>query len=138
MVTKKTNFKKGSWENKILLGLLALFNVLVIAFLVFSNIKVYSQSREIKEQYVVLGEEIKDLERKNQELQEMFAFLSEDGYAEAYLRERGMYQKEGEHVVVIQRDDDSEAKIAGQEIEVPMGTASILDQVKNFFKSIFR
>ncbi len=137
MITKKTTFKKRSWENKFLIGLLAIFNILIIAFLFISNLKVYSQAQEIKSQYINLNQEIRDLERKNQELKEMFSFLSEEGYSEAYLRERGMYQKEGEHVVVIQRDELSGPKTASQDV-LQKGTASLLDKIKNFFKSIFR
>jgi cell division protein FtsB len=137
MIAKKTTFKKRSWENKFLIGLLAIFNILIIAFLFISNLKVYSQAQEIKSQYINLNQEIRDLDRKNQELKEMFSFFSEEGYSETYLREKGMYQKEGEHVVVIHRDEFSGPKTVSQDAS-QKGTASLLDKIKNFFESIFK
>lgn len=138
MVTKKYNFKKCSLEKIFLVGLLVVFNILIIAFLVFSNIRVYFQSREIKDRYVSINKEIRELENKNQKLREMFSFFSEDGYSEAYLREKGMYQKEGEHVVVIQRDSAFDQKNSIQNFETSKITASLLDKIKNFFQNIFR
>lgn len=117
-------------------GLLVVFNLLIIAFLVVSNINIYSEARETRQQYATLNRQIKELQGRNEELKEMFSFVSEDGISEEYLRDRGLYKREGEHVVVITRDEPASTE---EELAFPeeKKSASLLDKVVSFFQAFF-
>ena len=109
-------------------------NVLIIGFLVFSNLKLYSETKGVNKQFLDLNKELEHLEKRNQELEELFSFSSQGEETERLLREKGMYKKEGEEVVVITRDNLAESLAR----EGAKGdTASLFDKVTNFFKQIF-
>jgi cell division protein FtsB len=134
MVAKKRKYKKGSKSDKALTGLLMFFDVLIIGFLVLGNLKLLSETRQISTQFLDINQELERLELKNQELEEVFSIASQDEYAEKLLREKGLYKKEGEEVVVITRDNvpEGSAKQASEN-----ETASIWDKIADFFKQIF-
>jgi hypothetical protein len=107
---------------------------LIIGFLVLGNLKLLSETRQISTQFLDINQELERLELKNQELEEVFSIASQDEYAEKLLREKGLYKKEGEEVVVITRDNvpEGSAKQASEN-----ETASIWDKIADFFKQIF-
>jgi len=135
MITKKRRYKKGNKQDKELMGLLVFLDILIIGFLVFGNLKLYAENKAINRQCVNINKELEQLENKNRELKELFAFTSEEEYIERILREKGMYKKAGEEVVVITRDNvlgDSTKQAIRTE------TASIWDKIADFFKQIFK
>jgi cell division protein FtsL len=137
MVAKKRKYTKRSGEEKLLIGFLLLLDVLIVGFLVFGNLKLYSENREIKKQYLSLNQEFTYLENKNRELKELFSYSNEDDYTEAILREKGMYKKEGEEVVVITRENSEQADLAKIENQKTAGSASVWQKILGFFGSIF-
>jgi len=135
MITKKRRYKKGNEQDKALMGLLVFLDILIIGFLVFGNLKLYAENKAIDKQYSNINKELKQITDKNRELEELFSFSSEEEYIERTLREKGMYKKAGEEVVVITRDDtlkDSIKQVTGTE------TASIWSKITDFFKQIFK
>jgi len=135
MIAKKRKYKKGNKQDKILMGLLVFLDILIVGFLVFGNIKLYAENKAISNQSLNINKELTQIEGKNRELEELFALASGEEYAERILREKGMYKKAGEEVVVITRD-----KILGDSAEQEAGTntASAWDRIAHFFKQIFK
>jgi len=134
MIAKKRKYKKDSKSDNVLTGLLMFFDVLIIGFLVLGNLKLLTETRQVNGQLLDVNQELDRLEQKNQELQELFSASSQSEYAEKLLREKGLYKKEGEEVVVITRDNTSEGsakQATGNE------TASVWDKITDFFKQIF-
>ena len=131
MVAKKKKYIKCSKQDKGLIALLMVLDVLIISFLVFSNIKLYSESQYVNNQYLNITQEVKEIENRNGELKEMFALDTEE-QTEEFLREKGMYKKPGEEVVVIKRGVDV---ITNN--EVVQESASFWDKVSRFFKDVF-
>jgi len=134
MIAKKRKYKKDSKPDKFLMGLLMFFDVLIIGFLVLGNLKLFSETKQISTQSLDLDKELQRLETKNEELKEMFSFTSEEEYAEKLLREKGLYKKEGEEVVVITRDN---ILVNPSKLTSGSETASIWDKISGFFKQIF-
>jgi cell division protein FtsB len=135
MITKKRRYKKGNKQDKALMGLLVFLDILIIGFLIFGNLKLYAENKAINKQYSNINKELEQLENKNEELKELFAFTSEEEYIERILREKGMYKKAGEEVVVITRDNIL-GDFAEQTTEIE--TASIWDKIADFFRQIFK
>ncbi len=114
-----------------------LLDVLVVGFLVFGNLKLYSENKEARSQYIDLNKELQYLENKNQELQALFSYANEEDYTEAVLREKGLYKKEGEEVVVITRDSVPQAAPAQVDAQSSTESASVWQKILDFFGSIF-
>jgi len=102
MVAKKRVKKKSTGQGIIVKSFLVLITLMIIGFLVSGNIKLYKKRQEINSQYVELKTEIEKLEEKNQRLKELFYEASQQEYLEKLIREKGLYKKPGEEVIVIQ------------------------------------
>jgi len=131
MIAKNKKYIKYSKQDKVLIGLLMVLNVLIISFLVFSNIKLYSESQHISTQYLNIIKEVREMENRNGELEELFALNTEEE-TEKFLRDKGMYKKLGEEVVVIKRGVDIIA-----ENKTVQESASFWDKVSKFFNNVF-
>jgi cell division protein FtsL len=136
MITEKKRYKKTSTKDKPLMGLLMFLDVLIIGFLVFGNLKLYAENKAINNQYLNISQEIKEIEGKNEELKELFSFSSEEEYTERMLREKGMYKKEGESVVVVTRDNTLKDSFDLQN-GIETKSASVWSKIANFFNQIF-
>lgn len=137
MIAKKHLKKKSSWQNKILYTLLILLNLSIIIFLFSGNIKLYSERKRVKAQTINLSQEIQKLEQKKEELKDLFSSNSDQEYTERTLREKGLYKKPGEKVVVIKRENSlANSSTTTQQNNQPK-TASLLDKIGLFLKSIF-
>jgi len=117
------------------MSLLMVLDVLIIGFLVFGNLKLYSENKHINSQYWSLHKELEGLEQRNEELQDLFSMAGREENSERFLREKGMYKKPGEEVVVIKREQFQ--KGSSQTNVLPKETASLLDKIVNFFKAVF-
>lgn len=131
MVAKKKKYSKYTGQDKFLISLLIVLDILIVSFLIFSNIKIYSEAKHINNQYVNINKEIEQIEERNQELKELFALETQED-TERFLREKGLYKKPGEEVVVIKRGGDisSDKGIVAE-------SASFWDKVAEFFRSMF-
>ncbi|MBU3964269.1 hypothetical protein KJ562_00850 [Patescibacteria group bacterium] len=137
MVAKKGKYTKHTGQEKVLIALLIILNVLIMGFLVFGNLKLYSENKEVRGQYLDLDKELQYLETKNQELKELFSYANEEDYTEAMLREKGLYKKEGEEVIVITRDSAPQIEQTQVSAQQTKGSASIWQKILDFFGSIF-
>jgi len=128
MVAKNRKYSK---QDKFLIGLLMLLDVLIVSFLVFSNIKIYSESKNTNNQYMSVVQELRSVEQRNNELKEMFTLQTQEE-TERFLREKGLYKKQGEEVVVIKRTTGPIHK------DIVRESASFWDKLAGFFRNAFK
>jgi len=136
MIARKRKYKKDSGQKKVLMGLLMFLDVLLVGFLLFGNLKLYAENKKIDSQYSNLDKELKALEKKNEELKDLFSFASQDEYVEKFLRDKGLYKKAGEEVVVITRENVLDGSMLEQDTRIE--SASVWDKIIIFFRQLFR
>ena len=135
MITKKTSKAKRSSSDNLLVALLLIFNLTILGFLLIANVRLFSQTDEAKNNYLDLNKEIRELERKNSELKELLAITNDEAEIERFLREKGLYKKPGEEVVVIKREANDLVDNFIQNNS--QQSASLWDKIADFFKDIF-
>ena len=80
--------------------LIGILTLLVIGFLIFSNLKISQKRAELTSRIETLKKEIQILEEKNQELRASLTQTESESYWEEKIREQG-YKKPGEEQVVV-------------------------------------
>lgn len=138
MITKKTPKKKYSLQDKFLIGLLLCFNLLIIGFLLIANVRLYAKTNEAQEQYLDLNQEIRELQRKNNQLKELLTMTEGEAEIEKILREKALYKKPGEEVVVISREQTARQQEKNLETGALSQSASLWDKLIDFFKDLMR
>jgi len=96
----------------IVLGILFL---IIIIFLVVSNVKINKRKKELNERISQLKQEIKVLQERNNELKAGIEESYQSDYIEKILRQKGLYKKEGEKVVVILPPKEEKKEIQKKE-----------------------
>ena len=96
----KKNLKK-SFQNIFLPLFLGLLFFIITVFLIVSNWKMSKKRTELEDRILKIQQEIEVLEERNEQLKAGVAETLESDYAEKVLREKGLYKKKGENVVVI-------------------------------------
>lgn len=145
MIAKAKRFKKSSRPPKFrrnlvrvrqtiffstLIGCLVL---LVIGFLVFSNLKISQKRAELTARIESLKKEIQILEEKNEELQAGISQGSSQTFLEKEARERLGLQKSGEQMVVVLPPEGSEEEKTKEQKNF---WQRLLDPVRNFFEGL--
>ncbi len=133
MVSKKYQRKKESREDIIAIFLILVLNVAVICMLLVGNMRLYSRSADLKKKFIDLGKELSLLESKNQELENLFMQASQKDHLEKIIREKGLYKKPGEEVVVI---------VPPPKPQEPLGAESqrenVLNQIIEYFRTLLK
>ncbi|MCD6177851.1 septum formation initiator family protein [bacterium] len=96
----------------VVLGILFL---IIIIFLVVSNVKINKRKKELNERISQLKQEIKVLQERNNELKAGIEESHQSDYIEKILRQKGLYKKEGEKVVVILPPKEEKKEIQKEE-----------------------
>ncbi len=99
---KKENFRKDIFFS-ILLGVLL---ILVIGFLVTTNIKINRRRTELTDRITTLKQEIGTLEEKREELKEKVSQAGSEEYLEKVARDQLDMKAPGEEVVVVIKEDE--------------------------------
>jgi cell division protein FtsB len=133
MIPKKRRKKKRNWDEILSIGLLSILNLVIIVFLLVGNWKLYIKRSNLQAQIIDLEREVAALEKKNEELKKLFFEASQKEYLEKVIREKGLYKKPGEEVVVILKEKEKEA--IPQEPTRPAG--SIWQRIGEYFKKLF-
>lgn len=128
MIAKKGERRKREWDEIFCIFLIVVFNVAIIIFLLIGNVKLYVKKSDVQAQLIDLEEEIKVLESKNMELEEMFLLASSGESVEKIIREKGLYKKEGEEVVVVVREEGEE--------ELAPTPENFFQKVLGFFRNL--
>ena len=112
--TNKTKNKreKGGGKDSFLIIFLAILFFIVIGFLIFKNIEIYSKKAKLENYKKLLIKEIESLKKRKLELRKNIKETTKKGYIEKEAREKLNFKKIGEKVIVISRQSkQSENKI---------------------------
>ncbi len=109
MISKSRRFKKSSHQTIFFSILIGSLLVLVIGFLIFSNLKISQRRTDLTARIGDLKKEIQILEKKNQELRAGITQTESESYWEERIREQG-YKKPGEEQVVVLPPEEGEVK----------------------------
>ena len=123
--------KQGERQKKerIFLISFSLFFLIVAGFLIFSNWKINQKKKEMLGRIQALSQDIESLNFKKQNLEQGILESEDQSYLEARMRELG-YQKPGETVVVIKKDQQ-----AGPKETISQNFwQRFMGEVKNIFK----
>ena len=115
MITKIRKTEKRSLGSIFLFIFLVIFVSLIIGFLFVANLNLYQKGKELNRDKVSLERKIEDLERENRELKLRTSQVSKEEYSEKMLREKGMYKKPGEGVVVVTKGIEEKGESRGGE-----------------------
>lgn len=133
MLSKKYSKKKTAREDVFAILLISMLGIFIILMLLISNIRLYSKNYELKKKSVDLNKELYVLESKNEELENLFMQASQKDHLEKIIREKGLYKKPGEEVVVVVPPESS-GKF--EDLETPE-SRNVWDKILEYFKSIF-
>lgn len=104
---KKANPRKDIFFS-ILLGILL---VLVISFLVVTNLKISQRRAKLFARIATLKTEIEILAAKNEELKEKISQAGSEEYLEKTARDQLGLKKPGEEVVVVQKEKEEKEEV---------------------------
>ena len=114
MISKSRRFKKSSHQTIFFSTLIGSLLVLVIGFLIFSNLKISQRRADLTARIGDLKKEIQILEKKNQELRAGITQTESESYWEERIREQG-YKKPGEEQVVVLPSEEGEEGKTGEQ-----------------------
>ena len=143
MIAKFRKSEKDSLGSKIFLILLFCFVIAIIGFLVITNLKLGQKRKELHSRISFLEKEFISLKETSQKLKTQLSQFSQEDFAEKILREKGMYKKPGEGVLVITKENEiKEEKIEEGFLEktsgkISTGFSGIIEKIANFFEKIF-
>ncbi|MFH1820511.1 MAG: septum formation initiator family protein [Candidatus Nealsonbacteria bacterium] len=101
MVAKSSKTKKGSKEHWFFSALIGVLMLVIVGFLLVSNLKMLQKSSELNRQKDALFEQVKELEAKREQLQVQISQTGEEEYLEKEARETFNLKKPGEEVVAV-------------------------------------
>lgn len=110
MITKTKKFKKGTRQTIFFSTLIGFLVLLIVGFLIFSNLKISQRRAELTSRIEALKKEIQTLEEKNQQLRAGISQVETESYLEKEARERLGLKKPGEEVVVVLPPEEEEVK----------------------------
>lgn len=109
MIQKIKRIRKDPHQTIFFSILIGSLLVLVIGFLIFSNLKISQRRAELTTKIEDLKKEIQILEKKNQELRAGITKTRSESYWEERIREQG-YKKPGEEQVIVLPGEESGVK----------------------------
>lgn len=143
MITKLRKIEKRSLAQTFFLYLSVIFILAIVGFLLVANLNLYREGNGLKRKMVSLKAKVKELNRENQELKTRLSQVSQGEYTEKILREKGMYKKPGEGVVVvIRKKENQEAKKEEPNLfkkgsaVVSKGFSSFTVKISRFFEKL--
>jgi len=98
---KKKHKRKKAFRNIFISLLLGSLLFIIVIFLIISNWKINQRRTELNQRILKVQQEIQVLEERNRQLKAGIAQTLESDYAEEVLREKGLYKKKGEKMIVI-------------------------------------
>jgi len=107
MIAKMKRIKKGSRENIFFSVFIVLSVVLVIGFLIYSDVKINKKRAELLTRIENLKKEIQILEEKNKELRAGIEKAGSEDYQKEKLYEQGYVETGAQQVVVLPPEEES-------------------------------
>jgi len=110
MLTKFKRERKRSPKEEIIFQILfSILTLILIGFLIVSNLKINKKRAELAEKIESFKKEIQTLEEKKQKLEAGISETEKESYWEEKIREQG-YVKEGENPVVVLQEKEKESE----------------------------
>jgi len=109
---KKKKEKNYSLYFSIILGILV---IVIIGFLVFSNIKMSQKKAALTERYAFLQEQLRLLEQRKKDLEAGISYQETEEYLEGVAKDKLNLRYEGEQVVSVVKNEDNKDKIKEEE-----------------------
>lgn len=98
---KKIKRKNESFQDLFLPAILGFLFFIIVFFLIISNFKINKRKNELNQRIEGLEKEVQVLEQRKEQLEAGVSQTEGMDYTEKVLREKGLYQKIGEKMVVI-------------------------------------
>ncbi len=133
MLSKKYYKKKTAREDIFAVLLISMLGAFIILMLLISNVRLYSRNYDLRKKSADLHRELYGLESKNEELENLFMQASQKDHLEKIIREKGLYKKPGEEVIVI---IPSEPPQKFEDLGTPE-SRNAWDKILEYFKNIF-
>ena len=108
MIRKNIIKKRKNLGNKLAVSVLALLLLMIMIFLVFSNLEIGERKKELDQRIANLNQKADFLRERNEQLKSGVSRASNPGHIEELLREKGLYKKKGEKMIVIISSDEEE------------------------------
>ncbi|MBP6890825.1 hypothetical protein KBC01_00595 [Candidatus Parcubacteria bacterium] len=122
--------KSGSFSTAFLAALL----LFCVVYLAITDIRLQKRKNALEYQFNDILKKKQESESVNTDLKAKVSEIGNKDYQEEVLREKGMYKKAGEGVIVVKdlqgQLDDSKKNIQGDD-------DSLITQISRFFKRIF-
>ena len=109
--------KKKSYRDKLFSLSFALLLLIIIFYLIISNFKIREKEGELSQKVTQLRERFEFLNKNNERLEGGVSQTLRSDYAEEVLREKGLYKRKGEKMVVILLPEEKEDEIEENEEE---------------------
>lgn len=135
MIAKTKFFKRGGSRHNIFLYLIyGSLALIVVVFLVYTNINISQKRKALEAQRDALEKEIEALEEKNRQLQDEASRQQTESFLEDEAREKLGFKKPGEEVVMVLPPEEKEENVEA-------ATSSFWEKFKtsvsDFFKNLF-
>lgn len=113
MISKKRKIRKTGLKNDIFSSVfLVVLLIAVVVFLLFSNIRISRQRKEMAEKTDRLRTQVELLEETNKQLQEGILQTESDIYWESRLYEQGYVKPGEESIVILPPPEEEEIEIS--------------------------
>ena len=89
----------------------------MLILVMFVTAKLLLQKRAVDNEIAQLQAKADEIHKSNQEISELIKYFNTPEYAERQAREKLNLKKEGEHVVVLPKDSEDHAEVAGVSVE---------------------
>ena len=107
--------KRNSWKNIFFSMFFVVLFILVIGFLVITNLKIKERREELSARIAILKQEVALLEQKNQEIKERISQSESEEYLEEVARDQLSLKAPGEEVVVVKKEVEEEKEEVKEE-----------------------
>jgi len=109
--------KKELYKDKLFSLFFALLLLIIIFYLIISNLKIEERKSELDQKVTQLKEKFEFLGENNERLKGGVSQTLRSDYAEEVLREKGLYKRKGEKIVVILLPEEEKDEIEEKEEE---------------------
>ncbi len=135
-----SNFKKkqkrGILQKHFLVKISAILLITIAFLLIFADIKIYKNKKKLQAQLQYYKNQIEEIEKRNQNLEEGIAKAGDKEYIEKVAREEFGMQQQGEKVVVFIEPKQTEKAPEEEKEKNILNIGDWLGLISNFLKSI--
>ena len=113
---------------------LAVFLLFCVIYLIVTDIRLQKRKNALEYQFNDILKKKQESENVNTDLKAEISEIGNKDYQEEILREKGMYKKAGEGVIVVK---DLQDQLDDSKKNIQRENNSLIDQISRFLKKIF-